>query len=784
MNLLLSPLALMARDRPRWVIAIAAAVTIVLGGFAANQSTDTQLTSFAPDSELATALDRATVEFGSGGDSLQVIVDAGAGGNVLTTAGIETAMIVEDAVLDHAATTGDEIGMISSFAQPILGALAADGVELADATDADLAAAVLAVSADGGPPLTSQDADPTGPTAAAGLVIVSFPPALDQLVVDETSVALAEMLAGLDTAAFELSPFNAAVLGDALLEQSESEMPMLLGLSLLLILGIMLVLYRTVSDVVIAFVGLVTSIVWMMGIGVILGPDYLGLIGPFSQIAMIVPVLLVALGIDYAIHTTARYREERSHGVTPSRSAATAVRTVGGALALATATTMVGFLTNLVSPLPPMADFGVFTAVGVLSAFVIITAVAPSARNILDTRRARRGRPITAPRPAGGLGAVIGRSAILAERTPKAVLAVALGVSLLATAGATQVSTTFGQDDFIPDGSDIDLLLDRMDELFAGDVNEVTFVIVDGDVTSTAATDAVTDFGATIAGIDGVRANGSDAQMAFDVAPGGASGLISISTNAGQDGAVALAAALEPRLEPLRAAGLSAVVTSELLVIDEALDALTASQTRAIVITLVAALLLLAGYYGVSNRKPVLGVITMVPSLAVVSWVLGTMWILGISFNVLTAMVASLGIGIGVPFGIHVTHRFLEDRRRYDTIDEAIRHTVGHTGGALAASAATTAAGFGVLMFASLTPMRQFGMIVAITIVYSFIAAVLIQPSCLKLWAEHRARRGDHATLLAHEHREFDPAEPGHDTEVTNGTTNGMREPARTGQPG
>ena len=116
-------------------------------------------------------------------------------------------------------------------------------------------------------------------------------------------------------------------------------------------------------------------------------------------------------------------------------------------------------------------------------------------------------------------------------------------------------------------------------------------------------------------------------------------------------------------------------------------------------------------------------------------------------------MVASIGIGIGVPYGIHVTHRFLEDRRRHDTVDEAVRQTLTHTGGAMAGSAATTAAGFGVLVFASLEPLRQFGLIVALTIVYSLIAAVLIQPACLKLWGEWRARKGDVSQLRDDEQR-------------------------------
>jgi predicted RND superfamily exporter protein len=117
------------------------------------------------------------------------------------------------------------------------------------------------------------------------------------------------------------------------------------------------------------------------------------------------------------------------------------------------------------------------------------------------------------------------------------------------------------------------------------------------------------------------------------------------------------------------------------------------------------------------------------------------MRLIGLSFNVLTATVASLAIGIGVPYGIHVTHRFLEDRERADGVDDAVRLTVTHTGSALTGAALTTAAGFGVLVFASLAPIRQFGTVIAITIVYALAAAVLVQPSGLVLWDRWHAGR-------------------------------------------
>src|SRR3546814_9316781 len=98
---------------------------------------------------------------------------------------------------------------------------------------------------------------------------------------------------------------------------------------------------------------------WSSDLGLpifLLGPDFLGLVGRFTQISTAVPVLFVGLGIDYAIHLTTRYREEQNHGVSPGPASATAVRAVGGALVLATVTTVVGFLTNVVTPFPSRSE--------------------------------------------------------------------------------------------------------------------------------------------------------------------------------------------------------------------------------------------------------------------------------------------------------------------------------------------------------------------------------------------------------------------------------------------
>lgn len=801
--------ATLVERRPRATLLALLASTVVLGALATQQTTDTELTAFAPDSELAADFDRVRDDFAAGGARVQVLVDAGPGGDVLSPEGVAAAQTIADLAQRSPLAEGDR--GISSYAQPVLVALDVTGQDGDEPGVVDaLASELLAGPAAGVAALLSEDLDVTSGSARAGLVVLELDPRLPDEEANEAALAFAAALEEVRFDGVDVAPFSPAILADAMQQEMEAEMPRLLGLSMLLITGILFLQYRRLGDVVLGIVGLVVTITWMFGISVLLGPDFLGLVGPFTQVSTVVPVLLIGLGIDYAIHLTSRYREERRHGLEPPGASAMAVRTVGGALVLATLTTMVGFLTNVFSPLPPMADFGVFTAVGVLSAFIVMAGLIPAARRLLDQRDSRRGRAeqrTATAGAAGALGRLMGRTAALAERAPRAVLVAAVVLTVAAAGVGTRIETSFSQTDFVPEGSPTASLLGAMDDLFGGDVSELTYVLVDGDLTDPDLAAAIAAAPGLLAGIDDVRSSGGSAEVtsplsvvaelagedadiqvaagelglqpdgtvgpgadvaglydlarlaapariASVLAPDAGTGLLVVATSAGQDRADALAEGLASATTPIRDAGASTSVVSETLVMDETMDALTSSQTRGIVITLLGALALLVSFYGFVERRPLLGVIAMIPSAAVVGWVLGTMVLLGISFNVMTAMVASLAIGIGVPFGIHITHRFLEDRRRYDTIDEAVRQTVTHTGGAMAGSAATTAAGFGVLAFASLVPMQQFGIIVAITIVYSLLASVLIQPSCLKLWGEWRARRGEVTSLHDHEQRD------------------------------
>ena len=178
----------------------------------------------------------------------------------------------------------------------------------------------------------------------------------------------------------------------------------------------------------------------------------------------------------------------------------------------------------------------------------------------------------------------------------------------------------------------------------------------------------------------------------------------------------------------------------------EVTSAITDGQTTSIVITLLAALIVLMIFFWVTEFKPMLGFIAVSPILLVLLWVLGTMTLLDIPYNVVTALITALSIGIGVDYTIHVIHRFTEELEHGKSLIDATTTTLSTTGSALIGSAITTALAFAVLLASPLLPFQQFGLVTGITILYALIASIVVVPPMLIVWAAyHQWRAGmDH----------------------------------------
>jgi predicted RND superfamily exporter protein len=566
---------------------------------------------------------------------------------------------------------------------------------------------------------------------------------------------------------------------------------------------------------------IVMAIAWMQGIGRVF--QEIGWVGDFNEIVQIVPVLLIGLGVDYGIHLISRYREEVGEGQNVEGSIRRAIGTSGVALALATITTVIGFLTNVVSPVPALKDFGILAAVGIFSSFVLMLTFVPALRYVLDSRAEEGDRlPIASFQSSSGerlLPKVMEKTAVLAERFAIPTLVVMLALGAAGAVGLSKLETRFSFTDFLPEDSEIVETYNILLDTFGGGFGESTSVLIEaeegGDLATAEVYNALAASSANLVDVENViviptgfgdRAQASDPVTVFQqllapAAPGeqpadldlamqavgmglltDQSGLVSddadvaglwrlaaeraptemagvahftddgrvdaiqvsIGTQAGETGAGALREGLIEAYAPVEQIdGVSVIPTSQEIISDVVVNALSDSQVGSLLWTILAATVVLVVNFWFENRRPFLGILTILPVALVVLWTFGLMYISGIPFGPVTATLAALAVGIGVPYTIHLARRFEEDRNRFANIEDAIRSTARHTGGALAGSAFTTAAGFGILVTSTLTPFKQMGQVTAYAIVLSLAGSVLVLPSLLVLWERWHRRRGD-----------------------------------------
>jgi predicted RND superfamily exporter protein len=160
----------------------------------------------------------------------------------------------------------------------------------------------------------------------------------------------------------------------------------------------------------------------------------LNIISYFSPQTQIVPILIVALGVDFAIHIFGRYRFEIGSSGDPKKALRISMTTTGFTLMLATGATAIGFLTNLSSPVSFLATLGVLAAIGITAAFLLTVTFLPAIRFLLDRRAARVGTlPLKslASQAKGGLPKIAERTAWLAERVPVATVVIAVMLTAL-----------------------------------------------------------------------------------------------------------------------------------------------------------------------------------------------------------------------------------------------------------------------------------------------------------------------------------------------------------------
>jgi predicted RND superfamily exporter protein len=550
-------------------------------------------------------------------------------------------------------------------------------------------------------------------------------------------VLAAERRIGRLLEAADLGPVSARALTNAAFEdatdQAMDDSLALFPVAIVVLVVILYVGFRSTSDVLATFGGMVLVTVFTLGAEGWLGPNGAGVLGGSTAIGVVIPVLLVGLTVDYALQVTSAYRGLLAERRSPQEAVAGAVGRAGAAVALGAATTALSFLTNVASPLGPVRDFGILAAIGIGAGLVIMTGFVPAVRAVTDPKRGLYNRALLRGELLADVG-VVGRALrgtfAIAARNPATVVVASSIVCLGALVLAVGVDIRFQTEDFLPEDSSFVEDLQFLEDEVGGADSTVTAVIA-GDRRDPQVIGSIAGLQDALAAPDRPDWIAGPARVLVDEAEGDDTTLLVVPVRLGD---------VDERREAMRwfddrwvVDDGSLTLTGELVLPVVVADAVARGQLISTGLVIVAALAVLTTYFSRYHERGLLGAVVVAPIVLVLVLVLATMRLLDIPYNALTATLTALTIGIGVDYTIHVVHRYLTERETGAAPTVALRRLSASTGGALLVSAVTTMVGFGVLVAAPLPAVGQLGFLTALTVALSFVVSILVLPALLVL---------------------------------------------------
>ncbi len=835
-------------------------LALVLTGFLASQlvpppNFHTDLSAFAPESDADVAADRMAGTMQGHGERMFVQVTAVDGGNVLSWHSIQQQSADFEELMSFSENSSGFIRSETTAPGILSAALeeTTDGASsIADTPDWET---FLANSIENGTDCSTDGADerlltaaatarsamlhrnfefkavcdwlggdrsnPPVPTAQSTLWVIEVRDDLEESDRIVGEVQLRDLLVRLGST--EGSVVTYSVISDGLISHeinsgSLGELVRLLVLAVLTVVGILAFAFRSFRFVAFPLAALSAALIWTYGAASAAGAS-------FSILEVAVAPVVLGLGIDYSIHLQRTYERLRREGVAPPDAWVQACRTLGVALGLAVLTTVSAFISNVVSPLPPVRTFGLVLATGVISAFLSSTIVVGALHVLVESRGAK-----PPPNDRGTILAVhADRLTIFHKRNTIAVLVVVI----LLTVGsimmaAVRLETEFSLSDFLSDDMEVMEVRDELYDSYESaawkpiDIlieptpgssvitDDETFLtglwLLDNRIASTHGVvvptsviasarpsydgvypilrDAVeqdTEFGAAhnlrivdgdLAAMDGYHSGEiaaalqllqsnlsvadhldgttwSDRVAKSVILINGTGGVaisdmritIDVEARTSQDSA-AVVDRMEDLVANLDADNLIEArfhLDGDIVKLDMVLTGLSFSQIESTAISLTISFLVLLAL----TRRFGPSILVITPVAMAATWVVGAMALLGMNWNVLTVMVTALTIGLGLDYTIHMWRRFESLVESGSSGWDAMRETLSTTGSSLVISAVTTICGFLILTLSPLPVVRDFGIVTAITVLFSLVLAVLVLPGLLVHEAAGHHSNGD-----------------------------------------
>ena len=530
-----------------------------------------------------------------------------------------------------------------------------------------------------------------------------------------------------------------------------------LGLLAAVAMVVVLAFLFRVPDRLLPLLSVVVGTTWAFGL--------LGYVGiPLTMITISGLPILVGIGVDFAVQTQSRFAEEQLAGDGSEAALGRVIATVVPTLGVAVIAAAAGFLSLLFSEVELIRQFGLMLAIGVGCLYAAGIGITTSVL-------AWRHRGAVPPGPAEGTTAgFVERGVARLSDIGTAPLAVLVPIGLMVIIGGLIVEGRFSietdPENWVPADSEAVAELSAVRDV-TGTSSEVSLLIESPDVTDTAISEWTGAFaaselarrpdqllraayiGTSVEAVTGFPPSQSELNLFLDGAPVDLvdsfideghrrTALVfpipPITLSERADLVDELIAELDPDGLDTAETGVLApppgtrVTPAGLAVVGVALvDALEANRGLITWSALMAVGLWLLVVY----RRIELALLPLVPVLIAVGASSLVIALLGVELSPITSVTAPLVIATCTEFTVLIQARYLEERKRGRSPDEAVAQGALRIGRAFVVSGLTTAIGFGALALSSYPLLRDFGLVVSVDVLVALVASLTILPSLL-----------------------------------------------------
>ena len=510
-------------------------------------------------------------------------------------------------------------------------------------------------------------------------------------------------------------------------------------IAIILVSIVLFIFHRTLKGILIALLPTAYALALTFGL--------LGIIQPqLTLLSVSIVALLLGLGVDYSIHIMNRFVEEKSIDNMVDRIERI-IKSTGKAILLSTITTIIGFASLMISSMSPIVIFGFGCSIGIMFCFISAMILAPTLSIILKFDKDRK----------AAKWKLFAKFVIDNKRR---VVVIACFFALMSIIVIPQIKTDVNASDMYPSGiPELEKLQEYSKNFGGANFNGILIETEPQGLTYPETIDAIYNMEMEMRN-EGVEVYSIADELKRlneilkrDEIIERLGDLVDVDTivfdTIAEEGLVdkdfskTLILVYFPLGESMeeneRLVNKINQIASETYVpysghvseltgtdaINVAINKkLTDEQTRSMIIAI---LLVLAALIFIFNSS-IYGFLTMIPVAFVLMWEPGFLVMFNIPLSVLTISIASIMIGIGIDYGVHITSRVKEGIEEGLSKEKATKITIEKTGSSLVEAACTTIAGMSAIFFTNIIALQQFTLVIVLMVALSCVGAALILP--------------------------------------------------------